>query len=503
MAEIIQPIVMPKLGLSMTEGMVAKWRVTTGARVAPGDVIADIETSKLTTELETPGAGMIRGELAAPQVELPVGALLCVLADEAATDRQIEEFIAGFVPTQDGGMEAADASPGAASAAEVTASAAAIAAEQGTSAAAGIIPDSLRGAADDTEVPATHLARKLAARLGINLSKVAGSGRRSRVSKQDVERALTAAGGQLPAAGAPPAAPVEKPDEAHIRTTPSARRLATAAGLDLARVTPTGARGRVTKSDVENAIAAGSSAPVAPMPDEALSAERYEAAFDELQLTPMRRAIAARLTESKQTAPHFRLVVEVNIDPLLTLRSDLNRDEARGKISINDLLVKAVATTLVKAPAMNVQFDGKVIRRFHDAHVAVAVALDEGLLTPIVRAANKKSVMEISRTITALSERARARSLTREEFEGGTFTVSNLGMFGIKSFDAIINPPQAAILAVGAAEPRRILSADGELTATLLTATLSCDHRVIDGATGARFLQLFKERVEHPYQLLV
>ncbi len=502
MAEIIQPIVMPKLGLSMTEGMVAKWRVATGTRVAPGDIIADLETSKLTTELEAPGAGVIRGGLAAPQVDLPVGALLCVLADEAVGGQQIEEFIAGFVPTQDGGMEAADTSPGAAPAADVIASEAATEAEQGASAAAGIIPDSLCGTADDTEIPATHLARKLAARLGINLSKVAGSGRRSRVSKQDVERALTAAGGQLPAADAPPAAPVEKPDESHIRTTPSARRLATAAGLDLAGVTPTGARGRVTKSDVENAIAARSSAPP-PMPDEALSAEDYEAAFAEQPLTPMRRAIAARLTESKQTAPHFRLVVEVNIDPLLSLRADLNRDEAHGKISINDLLVKAVAMTLVKAPAMNVQFDGKVIRRYHDAHVAVAVALDEGLLTPIVRAANKKSVLEISREITGLSERARARSLTRAEFEGGTFTVSNLGMFGIKSFDAIINPPQAAILAVGAAEPRRILSADGDLTATLLTATLSCDHRVIDGATGARFLQLFKERVEHPYQLLV
>ena len=508
MANNIQPIVMPKLGLSMTEGMVAKWRVTTGARVAPGDVLADIETSKLTTELETPGAGVIRGELVAPQVELSVGALLCVLADEAATDRQIEEFIAGFVPAESDGMEAADTDPEADHSADVTAPQATTEAAQGatdTSSSTGsTIPDSLQGGADDAQTPATHLARKLAKRLGLNLNKVAGSGRRSRVSKQDIERAVVAAGGRLPAAGdhIASASPAVKPGDPQVRTTPSARRLATAAGLDLAQITPTGTRGRVTKIDVENAIAARSPALAEQTPGE-LSAEDYEAAFDELPLTPMRRAIARRLLESKQTAPHFRLVVEVNIDPLLTLRSDLNRDETHGKISINDLLVKAVAATLARTPAVNIQFDGKVIRRFHDAHVAVAVALDEGLLTPIVRAANKKSVMEISRTITALSERARARSLTREEFEGGTFTVSNLGMFGIKSFDAIINPPQAAILAVGAAQPRRIPSADGDITATMLTATLSCDHRVIDGATGARFLQSFKELMEHPYQLLV
>ncbi len=407
----IQAIVMPKLGLSMTEGMVVKWRVETGARVAPGDVIAEIETSKLTSELEAHGAGVIRGELAPLEVDLPVGALLCVLAGEAATEQQIDEFISGFVPAESDGVEADD--------------------------------------------------------------------------------------GRMPAADTSPDQPEVKPDDAGVPATPMARRLAAAAGLNLAGVTPTGSRGRVTRTDVENAIAARS--PEAPADS---TTEAAGEGYDEVPLTPMRRAIARRLTESKQTAPHFRLLVDVNIDAALKLRADLNRDRESGKISITDLLVKAVAVALIKTPAVNSQLDGKVIRRYHDAHVAVAVALDDGLLTPVVRTADKKSIVDISREITELSERARSGSLTPPEYEGGTFTLSNLGMFGIKSFDAIINPPQAAILAVGAAEKRRIFSADGEIVATLLTATLSCDHRIIDGATGARFLQVFRELVEQPYQLL-
>lgn len=499
----IQAVVMPKLGLSMTEGMVVKWHVETGARVAPGDVIAEIETSKITNELEAHGAGVIRGELAEAEVELPVGALLCVIADEAATAREIEAFISGFVPPDSDGMELTGEARNDSGYQEYKAGGAATETEakrdgKSRPEAAPAAPGNLQGDGDDSAVPATHLARKLAKRLAVNLNTITGTGRRGRVSKQDIERAILAAGGEAPAPAAVSSRPASITGDTHIPATPLARKLAKQAGIDLAGITATGSHGRVTKTDVENAIAAG-----LPVSAEGAAAGVSGQAYKEIALTPMRRTIAKRLTESKHNAPHFRLTLEANIDQALKLRSDLNHNMATGKISINDLLVKAVAETLIKVPAVNIQFDGNVIRRFNDADVAVAVALDEGLLTPIIRAADKKSIMEISREIAELSERAKSGSLMPDEYKGGSFTVSNLGMFGIKAFDAIINPPQAAILAVGAGEKRRILLDDDVVTATMLTATMSCDHRVIDGATGARFMQALKELLEHPYKLLI
>ncbi len=441
MAGKIQAIVMPKLGLSMTEGMVAKWHVEEGAKVAPGDVIADIETSKISNELQAQSAGMIRGSLAEEGVDLPVGGLLCVLADEAASEGEIEAFIAAFKPLDSDRIEVGEA--------EIAG------AEE---------------ASDDARRPQ----------------------RKADAARPD------------PSGQQPP------PDDSRIPATPSARKAAAKAGISLAEVTPTGTRGRVTREDVEKAAAAAAQSAARPAaasesaaPAKSAATASSGEAYEEVPLTSMRRTIAKRLTESKQAAPHFRLVAEANVDRMLDLRSDLDRSMEDGKISINDLLVKAAAAALMQVPAVNIQFDGTTIRRYAAAHVAVAVALEEGLLTPVIRNANRKSIMEISSEIKELSRRAKLGSLQLDELEGGTFTVSNLGMFGIKAFDAIINPPQAAILAVGATEKRRIPSAGGEQAATIITATLSCDHRVVDGATGARFMQAFKALVEHPYQLLI
>lgn len=440
MAGNMQAIVMPKLGLSMTEGMVAEWRVKSGDRVAPGDVIADIETSKITNELQVHSAGVIRGDPAEEGIDLPVGSLLCVLADETATEQEVAGFIAAFKPLDAESMEVtgdeADGDIQRPQQGQDEAGAADGSKQAHAGAPTG--PASLRGGEADAQAPATRIARKLAERFGISL----------------------------------------------------------------AEITPTGARGRVTKEDVEKAIAARSPAAAQPAAQSTATSSSGEA-YNEISLTPMRQAIAKRLTESKQSAPHFRLTVEANVERMLSLRSDLARSMEDGKISINDLLIKASAAALIKSPAVNIQFDGKTIRRYARAHVAVAVALEEGLLTPIIRNADQKSIMEISVEMKKLTQRARSGTLRPDEFEGGTFTLSNLGMFGIKAFDAIINPPQAAILAVGAAKKRRLPTEGGVLTATMMTATLSCDHRVIDGATGARFMQTFKDLVEHPYQLLI
>ena len=489
---------MPKLGLSMTEGVVAKWHVEAGARVAPGDVIADIETSKIVNELEVHSAGVIRGDLAEAGLDLPVGSLLCVLADDASTEQEVAAFISAFAPLDGDSMEVTGETDGdirrrqrkpdkAGQEDELKQG------DAGTEA----IPASLQGVEDDAQVPATHLARKLARRLAINLHKITGSGRHGRISKRDIEQAILAAGGAMPAAGPNRPGRPQPPDDSHISATPLARRAAAQAGINLAEVTPTGARGRVTKTDVEKAMAAN-----LPATSRSTATGSSGEAYDEIPLTPMQRTIAKRLTASKQAAPHFRLTVEANMDRIFSLRSDMADGMENGRISINDLLIKAAAAALIKVPAVNIRFDGKTIRRYAAAHVAVAVALEEGLLTPVIRDADKKSIMEISLEMRELSRRASSGSLKRDEFEGGTFTLSNLGMFGIKAFDAIINPPQAAILAVGAAEKRRILADDGELTATMMTATLSCDHRVVDGATGARFMRAFRKLVEHPYRLL-
>lgn len=216
----------------------------------------------------------------------------------------------------------------------------------------------------------------------------------------------------------------------------------------------------------------------------------------------MRKTIASRLQQSKQLAPHFRLTSDFRIDSLLELRRQINADNPAAKVSVNDFFVKATAMSLLEVPDCNIQFNGETIRKFDDAHVSVAVALESGLITPILQSANKKGLLEISDETKSLVTRAKASTLKAEDILGGTFTVSNLGMFGVKHFDAIINPPQAAILAIGAGTPRVLVENDQHITATLVSVTLSSDHRVIDGALAAQWLAAFRELVEHPARLL-
>jgi pyruvate dehydrogenase E2 component (dihydrolipoamide acetyltransferase) len=241
----------------------------------------------------------------------------------------------------------------------------------------------------------------------------------------------------------------------------------------------------------------GSAAPRAGVP-----AEEAAPAFEEAPLTGMRKTIAARLQQSKQTAPHYRVQIDAEIDDLLAARKQINDANTDVKVSVNDFIVKACASALMKVPALNVQFDGEVIRQFSDADIAVAVALDEGLITPIVKGANRKGLIAISNEVRDLATRAKLGRLKSEEFQGGTFSVSNLGMFGIKQFDAIINPPQAAILAIGGSEPKPVIR-DGELkSVTVVNLSLSSDHRIIDGAVAARFLSVLKGYLQQPATML-
>ncbi len=290
---------------------------------------------------------------------------------------------------------------------------------------------------------------------------------------------------------------------ARVKASPLARRLAEAKGIDLASVHGSGPGGRVIRADVENVPqTAAVAAPQAAQP--AAAPQQGGAPFETIKLSNMRKTIARRLTEAKQTIPHIYLTVDIRLDRLLALRAELNAAlEARGiKLSVNDLLIKALAQALIDVPACNVSFAGDVLHQYGRADISVAVSIPGGLITPIITSANEKPMSVIAQEMAALAVRAREGKLLPHEYQGGTASLSNMGMFGIKQFDAVINPPQAMIMAIGAGEQRPYVI-DGKLdVATVMSVTGSFDHRAIDGADGAQLMKRFKELLEQPIALL-
>ena len=334
--------------------------------------------------------------------------------------------------------------------------------------------------------------------------------------------ASAAAPAAVPAAAAPAAAPAPAAPKAasgeRIFASPLARRIATQKGLDLAAVAGSGPHGRIVKADVEGATAAPKAAAPAPVaapaatpaiasgPATDMVIRTYEGRpFTEVKLDGMRKTIAARLTEAKQSVPHFYLRRDIELDALMAFRAQLNAGlEARGvKLSVNDFIIKACALALQQVPAANAAWAGDRVLQFEKSDVAVAVAIEGGLFTPVLKDAETKTLSALSTEMKDLAARARTRKLAPHEYQGGSFAISNLGMFGIDNFDAIINPPHAAILAVGAGVKKPVVKADGSLgVATVMSVTLSVDHRVIDGALGANLLQAIKDNLENPISML-
>ncbi|MAL89769.1 MULTISPECIES: pyruvate dehydrogenase complex dihydrolipoamide acetyltransferase [unclassified Brevundimonas] len=308
------------------------------------------------------------------------------------------------------------------------------------------------------------------------------------------------------------APPAPAKDGERIFASPLARRLAKDAGLDLKTLKGTGPHGRIVKADVESAGKGGTAksttaAATAGEPRKVQSLAQMgipDGSYDLIPLDGMRKAIARRLTDSFRDVPHFPLTIDCEIDGLLAARAQVNALlEPQGiKVSVNDFIMKAVAMALKAVPEANASYSPEGIAMHHHADVAMAVAIDGGLITPIIRAAETKSLAEIATESKDLAKRARDRKLKPEEFQGGTFSVSNLGMFGIKSFASILNEPQGAIMSVGAGEKRPVVRGDSLAVATVMTVTLTCDHRVVDGAIGARFLQAFKPMIENPVTML-
>ncbi len=294
------------------------------------------------------------------------------------------------------------------------------------------------------------------------------------------------------------------PAAGRVFASPLARRMAAQAGLDLAAVRGSGPEGRIVKADVEAAL--GAPAPDAPGPDPAPVAPAADESggFELVKLGAMRKVIARRMAESKATVPHFYLSADCEIDELLRIREGLNKRAEPDRISVNDVVIRACALALRKVPEANVAFESAdAMRRYDVVDVAVAVAVDGGLITPVLRRADRKGILEISREMKALADRARAGRLTPEEYRGGSFSISNLGMYGVDRFAAVIDPPQACILAVGAGQKRPVVK-DGEIVpATVMTCTLSVDHRVADGVIGARLLAEIRRYLEYPSAMLL
>jgi pyruvate dehydrogenase E2 component (dihydrolipoamide acetyltransferase) len=446
----IRAITMPKWGIEMTEGTITGWRVGEGQRVERGAEILDVETEKIVNAVESPAAGTLRRILASDGETRAVGELIGVIAEEYTSEADIARFIESFVaavvsfdaePATAPATTAA-ATAGAATAGAATAGAATAGAEHASAAEA---PPAAADAADEARV--SPIARRVAQRLGVDLSQVTGTGRNGRISKEDVEIFAAHAGGAA---------------------KPAAAAAGAAAGTAVA----------------------GTTTVVAPA----------GAAVRRIRMSARRGTIARRLLESKQSIPHFRLAMDVDFGPLLQHRRAL-LDGAGGRVTVNDLLLRATALALVQHPMVNAQLEGDEILQFENADIAIAVAAEAGLVTPILRSADQKSVATISKESRDLIDRARRGSLRREEISGGSFSVSNLGMHGVSRFDAIINAPQVAILAVGAVAQRPVVRAGALAVSEVATLTLSADHRVVDGAVGAAFLSTLRDLLEKPAAL--
>ncbi len=428
-------ITMPALSPTMTEGNLSRWLKREGEKVSPGEVIAEIETDKATMEVEATEEGILGKILVGEGTEgVPVNTPIALLLEEGEDPSVLEQAAPASAPAAPPPTAETPAPAPPAPAPEVPPAPAAAAPAEPTAAPA--------PAPEGERIFASPLARRMAARAGIDLRTIRGSGPHGRIVKADVERAIAARVEVVPAEKAPPAA-----------------------------------------------------AAPAPPP---------EAAYEEIPLSTMRKVIARRLTEAKRDIPHFYLTIDCTLDQLLDMRRRLNeRPGAEYKLSVNDFVIKAVALAIREVPDVNASWGGDRIYRYRDIDISVAVAIPGGLITPIVRRADRKGLATISAEMKEMAARAREGKLLPEEYQGGGFSISNLGMYGIREFAAVINPPQACILAVGAGEKRPVVRDGALAVATVMTVTLSVDHRVVDGALGARFLQAFKALIEDPLALLL
>lgn len=507
----IKTLEIPKWGLSMEEGTIGQWLIQEGTQFSKGQEICEIETTKIVNVLEAPFDGLLRKIIAKDGDTLIVGGVIAICADAQVSDAEVEAFAQslGGTPAVTEN-KAVTAVPEKVAVAQVGTKVQAVPKQNSVGNGSKAvtqggysIPTALQGYQQNNDIFATPHALKLAQKHNVNLSQITGSGREGRISVQDIQTAVQAAGGSWPDVRhqASTKAAKSKADDSHVLATPVARRLAKQWDINLHDCRASGSRGRVCKEDVEAVYQRENT--INAQHDHTQPTE--SAQFTTVAMNGMRKAIASRLQAAKRNAPHFRLTIDLNVESVQALRQQINNTVPQVKLSINDMLIKAAAAALIKVPQVNVQFDeeNQQILQFEQADISVAVAIENGLITPIIKAANRKSLAQISNDMRDLATRAKTGKLAPDEFQGGSFSISNLGMLGIQQFDAIINPPQGAILALGIAEKRAVVENDEIVVREMVTATLSCDHRVIDGALGAQFLSALKQFVENPALILV
>jgi pyruvate dehydrogenase E2 component (dihydrolipoamide acetyltransferase) len=436
-------ILMPALSPTMEKGNLARWLKKEGDKVKSGDVLAEIETDKATMEVEA----------------IDEGVLAKIVVAEGTQDVAVNQLIA-IIASEGEDVKAVAASGGAPAKAEVAPTAPAAAAAAAPAAAALVASAAPAAKANGAgRIASSPLARRLAKEAGLDLSAISGTGPHGRIVERDVKAAQAGGGAKAPAAqGAKPSAP---------------------------------------------AMARG-------MSDETIKKLYEPGSFEEIPHDSMRKVIASRLVEAKQTIPHFYLTVDCNLDALLAAREAINAAAPKNKdkqpaykISVNDFVIKAMALALQRVPDANVTYTENTMLKHKHSDIAVAVSIPGGLITPVVRKAETKGLAAISTEMKDLATRARARKLQPQEYQGGSSAVSNLGMFGIKNFSAVINPPHASILAVGAGEQRVIVEKGQMKIANMMSVTLSTDHRAVDGALGAELISAFKELIENPVRMLV
>ena len=437
-------VFMTQLSPTMTEGKIARWLKKEGDTLESGEVMLEVETDKATMEVEVIEEGTLHKIIAQEGALIPVGTAIAVIAEDD------EEVPADYAPEASGQEPVLE-----------------------TTATVDIPPS-----------PAP-VAEAIA-------STPAPSPTTAQTNEVDMAAVARAA------------------NDKRIKASPLARRLAKQKGINIAALTGTGPRGRIVKADIEQASKRGinlggasfTPATIRPLPTGPMPYHADE--YDAIENSMMRKAIARRLTESKQQVPHFYLSVDVAMDRLMDLRAQLN-EAADGvfKLSVNDFIVKASAKALMDVPAANASWADSHTYQHKHAHISIAVAIEGGLITPIVRFAEQKSIVDISNEIKELAGKARKGALKPEEYTGGTFSISNLGMYGIKQFQAIVNPPEGAILAVGGTEERAVAENGQVVVKKMMTLTLSCDHRVVDGAAGAEYLNALKKHIECPASVLI
>src|SRR3954469_3173281 len=463
-------VVMEALSPTMEEGRLVKWSKNEGDAVKSGDVLAEVETDKAVMELVARGDGVLRKRLANEGDASPVGTLLAVIA---GPDENIDSIVGSAAPA---------AAPAAKSDATVQ-------------------PDAPNKTVADTKETAGASA--------VPQTPAQSQGEASTPPQQKTSSAPSAppARPAAPRPPSPPAAPrgngSSRPSAPQAggrqRSSPLARRLASERGIQLGGIQGSGPGGRILKRDIENAKATGAAS------GRSAAAERLaaEGDFKDVALTQIRKTIARRLSESNGPVPTFFLTAEFDATRAAELRSQLAEMGDEYKASFNDIVIKAVALALAEHPEINAHWLADKIRQFNRIHVAMAVAVEDGLITPVLFDADRMTLWEISAKARELAKKARERKLTPEEYTGSTFSVSNLGMFGIDQFTAIINPPEAGILAIGGVEEKPVVI-DGQLEVRQrMRVTMSCDHRAVDGATGAKFLQTVKRYIENPLSLII